>query len=228
MMKKLSIIDEKIISPEDKVSVSEKRVIGRPSIYNLKGELLANEENLVVLNGREFIAQKVLGYHSDLTDSVTNYKDYRVEYFGIGTGGTTGNPPSTVGPFDNDTELTQRVKISNTGVSTETNNYKYIDSGYLKRIRSDGSSNVVPETHEINTATGTEEVIKFTSIQYIMFIQETEPADKPVKFNEAGLYAVKYVNDKPTDEKILFARFTTLDKYLDLKDGLRIEWNILV
>ena len=47
--------------------------------------------------------------------------------------------------------------------------------------------------------------------------------------DEAGLYAVEYDDDgNPTNNKILVARFTTIDKNLGPNDGLRIEWTILV
>jgi len=233
-MRKLIHIDQKIMNPQDKINIedlektskSSKRIIGKPKIYDLDGNLLAEEENLVVLTGREFLAQKLAGIPDENGE---NYLNYDIRYFGIGDGGTEGNPPNTVGPFDNDNELSNRVKISNTGISTSTNSYKYIDNGFLKKITSDGSISIVNETHIINTASGEEEVAKKTGILFKLVIQKDEPADKPVKFNEAALYAVKFDEDgNPTDTKIMFARFTTLDKYLDINDGISIEWTILV
>jgi len=222
-VKTLIHIDEKIIAPNDAVNL--KRVIGKPKIYDLDGNLIAEEENLVVLNGREFLAQKLVGIPNEQED-LTNYK---ITYFGIGTGGTSGTPPNTVGPFDTDTELVNRVKMSTSGISTSTNDFLYIDAGFLKRIESDGSISIGMEEHTINTINGTENVAKYTSITFTMYVQKEEPADKPVRFNEAALYAVKYTDGgEPTDTKILFAKFTTLDKYLDLNDGIKIEWSILV
>jgi len=238
-MKKLNILDSSTLEPEDRVSVLEetstieygnlgnksKRIIGRPKIYDLDGNLLAEEENLVVMGGREIVAALISG-------KSTTLNDYKIAYVGIGTGGTsdTGGVPSTVGPFDNDTRLSNKVRIGSASLSdTNTNDYRYINDGYLKRIEADGSIVVSSEDHTINTASGQTVVSANTVITYNITIQKDEPVDKPVKFNEAGLFAVKYIGDVPSkNDHILFARFTTLDKYLDIHDGIVIEWNILV
>ncbi len=229
---KIMHLDNSVLSPDDSTTVKSiectsdkaRSVIGLPKIYDLKGNLLAEEENLVVLSGREFLAQKLADLALDGYDLTT----YQIRYFGIGTGGTEGTPPATVGPFDTDIELSNKVMISDSGISDSTNDYKYIDGGFLKRIKSDGSIAINQEEHTINTSTGQEIVNKFTAITFNILIQESEPALKPVKFNEASLYAVKYIDGVPTNDKILFARFTTLDKYLDSNDGISIEWSILV
>ena len=229
---KIMHLDNSVLSPDDSTNVKTiectsdkaRSVIGLPKVYDLQGNLLAEEENLVVLSGREFLAQKL----ADLALDGNDLTSYQIRYFGVGIGGTEGTPPVTVGPFDTDLELTSRVKISIAGISDPANDYKYIDAGYLKRINSDGSIVINQEEHTINTNENQVVVNKFTAITFNILIQEDEPAEKPVKFNEASLYAVKYIEGVPTDDKILFARFTTLDKYLDLKDGISIEWSILV
>jgi len=238
-MKKLSILDSSTLEPEDRTSVIEetsmaesgdlgnksKRIVGRPKIFDLDGNLLAEEENLVVMGGREIVAALISGKSPTLND-------YKITYFGIGTGGTSavGGVPSTVGPYDNDSRLAQPVAISRTGLSdTSTNDFKYIHDGFLKRIESDGSIVISAEEHTINTAHGQTQIYANTVITYNLTIKKDEPATKPVKFNEAGLYAVKYTGNTPSkNDHILFARFTTLDKYLDIHDGIIIEWNILV
>jgi hypothetical protein len=238
-MKKIHILDSSTLEPEDRVTVIEetsmvtegdlgnkdKRIIGRPKVYDLDGNLLAEEENLVVMGGREIVAALISGMAPELSN-------YKINYVSIGTGGTDSNNgvPSTVGPFDNDTTLANPVQIGISSDSdTSTNDYKYIGDGYLKRIQSDGSIVVSSEDHLINGPTGQITVSANTVITYNITIQKDEPVDKPVKFNEAGLYAVEYINGIPSKTNhILFARFTTLDKYLDIHDGIIIEWNILV
>ena len=72
-MKKIIHLDKKIITPEDYVKASfhkRKPIIGKPKVF-INGKLVADEENLVVLVGREFFAQKVIGYPATTT------KDYR-------------------------------------------------------------------------------------------------------------------------------------------------------
>ena len=235
MIKNLVHLDKKVLTPHDKAVTTskdtpEKTVIGRPKIYDLKtGELLASEENLVVLTGREFLAQKL----SNLTpNSIYDLRDYEIRYFGIGSGGASGLVASD--PQDTDVDLANPVKFSDTGISSSTNNFRYIKNGYLKRILSEGndvsgSIQIVEETHEVNTAGGSVAVDKFTTIKFTLIIEENEPLNKPFTFNEAGLYAAKYdASGNPTDETILVARFTTIDKNLGFSDGLKIEWSILV
>ena len=228
-MKRIVHIDEKELNPKENISVkrgSPKRFIGLPSVYDLNGNLLAEEENLVVLRGREFLAQKLMQMPSSSGEDLT---EYRLEYFGVGSGGTTsGTTPTTNGPYDNDIDLTSPAVFSTTGINSSLNNYKYIDNGYLKKITSDGSVEIIKEDHTINTSSGNVELQRYTSIKFVIKLTETEPASKPFRFNEAGLYAVKYVNGVPTGDKLLFAKFTTLDKYLDTNDGILIEWHILV
>jgi len=256
-MQKVLHLDEKILKPKDaalsavqvnssslssegaytRLQGIKKSLVGKPKIYDLDGNLLAEEENLVVLSGREFLAQKlalIQGQHA------IDYSNYSITHFGVGDAGTNGGtPPVAVGPFDNDLDLGNRVQIGDMQAGgTEPN---YIDGGFLKKIEFDngdgtlgGEITVVQEDHTINTDQGGEIVVQaVTAIRYTMYLQANEPLVKPFKFNEAGLYAVEYQDDGngnqvPTGNYVLFARFTTLDKYLEAADGIMIEWYILV
>jgi len=229
------VLDSSDLQPEDRTTVlnesttatnKTKSIIGRPKVFDLKGNLLAEEENLVVLGGREIVAAIISGRDPALSK-------YRIEYFAIGTGGTelVSGEPNTVGPFDNDTTLAELVQIGKTTESdTSLNHYKYINDGKYKKIDSDGSVVVTAEEHIINGPDGQITVSARTVVTYNLIIKKDEPVVKPVKFNEAGLFAVEYDDDgKPSkSNQILFARFTTLDKYLDILDGIVIEWSILV
>jgi len=234
--RKLVHIDKKVLQPSERFCTQDvesfqnpKGIIGKPKIYDFDGNLLAEEENLVVLAGREFLAQKLLAQAVDSNFDLTKYD---IRYFGIGNGGTNdGDTPSTVGPFDTDLDLSSPVKFTDTGgdINSSTNDYKYISDGYLKKILSDGGMEIIQEEHTVNTENGNVVIQKYTSIKFTLKIQMEEPAVKPFKFNEAGLYAVEYdSNGIPTSNKVLFARFTTLDKYLDSNDGIIIEWHVLV
>jgi hypothetical protein len=248
-MKKLVHLDEKILKPGDRQtskgsksssnvenipsrSSLQKSVVGRPRIYDLKGNLLADEENLVVLLGREYLAQLLAMRPGD---NPVDYTSYKIQYFGVGDGGTSDDcPPQTIGPYDDDTDLVHRVVIKDPLAGGDYPDY--IDDGKLKRIELDGEITIKSEEHTINTNTGGQTVVNaFTAVKYTMYLQPDEtPKDDPnnygyFKFNEAGLYAVRYdSNGQPTNDYILFARFTTLDKYLETADGIMIEWYVLV
>jgi len=248
-------LDEKVLKPEDKqgtgsLAISKvdsstledipfrhnfgKTIIGKPKVYDLKGNLLADETNLVVLIGREYLAQLLAGLTGD---NPNDYTDYKVTYFGVGDGGTSNDcPPTTIGPYDDDTDLQNRVVIKEPTVEGPPN---YIDGGRLKRIEyiddhgnTQGEITIKLEEHTINTNTGGQQVVyAYTAVRYTMYLMPDEtPKDNGFfKFNEAGLFAVKYdANGDPTNDYILFARFTTLDKYLETNDGIMIEWYILV
>jgi len=235
-VQKLVHIDRKILTPTDGVKTTfgksskvPKGIIGKPKVFDLKGNLLAEEENLVVLVGREFLAQKLMSMAVGAGNDLVNHE---IRYFGIGSGGTLGGAtPSTIGPFDTDLNLSVPTKFTAVGgdINSSANNYQYIDQGYLKRIESDGSIAIIQEEHTVNTESGNVTIQKYTSVKFTLKIDIHEPATKPFKFNEAGLYAVEMIGGVPSpSEKILFARFTTLDKYLDTNDGIIIEWHVLV
>jgi len=285
-MRTVTHLDEKILAPRDSVGGKpmkasalrpnglSKSVIGRPKIYDLKGNLLAEEENLVVLLGREYLAQKLSGavpigavesptYPPDTPNmcigdttgvnrTFVDYTNYQITHFGVGQGGTNDEcPPTAIGPYDNDCDLEMPVKL---GDPTVGNIGDYVSDGYLKKITftdpsngNQGSITIESEEHTINIgdtrldpndiATGEIQVDAYTAIKYTLFLepgQANENGD-PFKFNEAALYAVRYENGVPAvnpttgeTDKVIFARFTTLDKYLEVTDGIMIEWYILV
>jgi len=233
--KNIHYVDKKIVTPEEKFSTGfdrpSKTVVGRPKIYNLAtGELIASEENLVVLKGREFIAQKMAG----LTSGGVDYSAYQIRYFGVGSGATETSD-GVQDPNDDDTALSNALKFSTSGINTDSNDYRYIKDGYYKRILSttndsSGDIQILQEAHEVNTSDGNSKTVNaYTEIKFTLIIEKDELVDKPVDFNEAALYAVKFDDDgKPTNDDIMVAKFTTTTKSLGPNDGLRIEWSILV
>jgi hypothetical protein len=256
--KHLVHLDEKVIKPNDKVGSSvvlsqdsaqelqdakiqrpiSKPIIGRPRVYDLEGNLLASEENLVVLVGREVLAQLIAGTQGSNPE---DYTSYRITHFAVGDGGTTDTcPPNVNGPFDDDTDLEHKVVIKDPIAGGQYPNYA--GDGYFKLIEANdgagspqGEISVLNEEHTINVPGGGQLVVHaYTAVRYRMYLQPTEPKDKPFKFNEAGLYAMEWRYDsqlseeRPTGNYRLFARFTTLDKYLEAADGIMIEWYILV
>lgn len=279
-------LDEKILKPEDRTKSGSlvgsrvstvdareglrpngllKSLVGKPRIYDLKGNLLAEEENLVVLKGREYLAQLVAnmapvgashcGSQTPIgaTPTACDYGKYIITHFAVGTGGTNGDcPPVANGPYDNDIGLAEPRELF--PVTGEESAYlRIVDGGppVLKDItHSGGSIEVTSEQHTINLDLNGGEVVEaYTAIRYTMYINPGEstqdpnggPNSFPFRFNEAGLYAVKQdsngnaldendaiITDDRAAKHLLFARFTTLDKYLEEADGIMIEWYILV
>ena len=186
--------------------------------------------NLVLLRGREFLAQKL----ADVPQSSTvDNRHYKIRYFGYGSGGAqegTGTVPNKMGPFDDDTGLYAPAHFAS-GSSDADTQYKYIQDGYLKLIRTDyGKIAIEEEAHTINKGTGTsgtgtgtsvESIVnRYTAIKYTMFIMShefiklsTEGAvtDNPFAFNEAALYAVAM--EEILNEDGTMARRPDLEKF---------------
>lgn len=166
--------------------------------------------NLVLLSGREFLAQKLADVY---LGNPKNYLDYRIRYFAYGRGGAqegTGTVPNKKGPFDDDTGLYGIANFS-TGSTDADTNFMYINNGKFKNILADdGKITIEKEKHVINkgaitagtsTSTSTEITVeRYTAIKYTMWITSHEfikPSTAgavdgtPFPFNEAALYAVR-------------------------------------
>lgn len=166
--------------------------------------------NLVLLQGREFLAQKLSGVPQSQD---IDHRDYEIRYFGFGKGGAqegTGTVPNKMGPFDDDLGLYAPGHFAS-GSSDRNSQFQYIHNGTLKRIRSNqGTIAIVEEEHTINKgqnvagtnldSSTTLVVSRYTAIKFTMYIESHEfikPAlegavsDLPYPFNEAALYAVK-------------------------------------
>jgi len=276
MIKRVSNVDEKVVadealtsslgegglSPEEIGKHYAKPVRGYVVITdNDTGEVLETP-NLVLLSGREFLAQKLADTagSSLLPSSTDDLTKYKIRYFGVGIGGAdTAEQPNKVGPFDNDLDLKLPGKFADDSSDTDdypdyNKRFQYIHKGKYKKIQSDtsGSIEIVKEIHEIVVNGETIKVPAFTTIKYTMVVRKDElykevDESGPFAFNEAALYAVEYedtvidgVNysipkgsdnsaaSRYTANSRMFARFTTLTKWLEINDSLRIEWYILV
>ncbi len=205
-------------------------------------EIIETTQNLVLLSGREFLAQKLADVNSSIITKELALeqimKNFQIRYFGVGMGGATQTTiASKVGPYLNDLDLNIGVQIF--GSNSSNNNYEYIHNGKMKRILKDGSIEILGEEHLLSIDGNIFPMEANTTIKFTLHISENEMVQKPFCFNEAALYAVDMdsENDVPrgvtSSDKfdagyITFARFTTLNKYIEENDSLTIEWYILV
>jgi len=271
MVKLHAHVDEKVLTPTDVGVISKedldkhynKPVRGYVVISNERTGEVIETPNLVVLSGREFLAQKlsdVVGA-SHLPSSTKDLSKFKIRYFGVGTGGAdTSTQPTKIGPFDNDMDLAISGKFADVSLDHEgTLNYnerfQYIHDGKMKKIQSgEGAAiRIVDENHTI-LINGVEITIEaYTTIKYTLIVNSGELYKEttergPFAFNEAALYAVEHSilstggneYDVPAhsgsgteDSRYhadyrMFARFTTLTKWLEVNDSLKIEWYILV
>jgi len=260
----IAYVDSKNVCPKDKICGSmdesefnkhyNKPIRGEVVISNARTGEVIERPNLVLLSGREFIAQKLANISSDTLinlegDSEDTLENYKIRYFGIGSGGASPlDGTNKVGPYDSDVDLVSRQKFNNMQPSENSGDagVQYLHEGYLKHIQSDnGRIEIISEKHTIDNNTGQDVYINaMTTIKYTLFIKQEElfKESKPFPFNEAALYAVEYddegklpkANSKEGKENSIwnaryrtFARFTTSTKLLEHTDSLKIEWYIL-
>ncbi len=270
MYKKILHVDEKVLTPEDAVKSNltpeeigkhyAKPVRGYAVISNADGDVLETP-NLVLLSGREFLAQKLADVTGEslLPAGSLDLTKFKIRYFGVGTGGAdTADQPNKIGPFDNELDLKTPGKFADDSIDNDSTlnmgqRYQYIQDGQLKKIQSDGGLiEIVQESHDIVIDGQDVTIDAFTTIKYTMFVTKTElykEVDQlgPFAFNEAALYTVEHEDDTTTGSTYsvpaktdgtvtsryaanyrAFAKFTTLTKWLEIEDSLRIEWYILV
>lgn len=277
MIKNISHVDEKMLSDkalsakiDDPLNDLTLEEIGKHYAKPIRGYVVISNDrtgeiietpNLVLLSGREFIAQKIADIASDglVPASSVDMTNFKIRYFGVGIGGAdTSAQPNKVGPFDNDIDLNIPGKFADSSVSTDetrlmSQKYQYIHDGRMKKIESDhGSIKIVKEDHNILISGQEVEIEAYTTIKYTMIVKSSElykesAESGPFAFNEAALYAVdhetiinsgiEYSIPRSTDGTLLsryatnyraFARFTTITKWLEINDSLKIEWYILV
>ena len=250
MLQKITLVDEKNLTPSDLFwsefpeADHSKPEIGRVQITNLGTGEITKVNNLVLLAGREVLAKKLLGFENDIP--------YNIRYFQVGSGGCdVGTTPSKIGPYDDDTMLYDAVPFS-TGNNLANGAYKYIHNGKSKLIYADGGNiELIDEEHSINTIDSdgnqvNKTITAKTTLKFTMIVKKDECnpdsgyPTRVFRFNEAALLMV---NTDPSDSNIpygasndekfnanstIFARFTTLNKYLEATDDLKIEWFILV
>lgn len=269
MQQKIAHVDEKVLSFEDKASISPeeiskhyaKPIRGYAVISDNKTGEVIETPNLVLLSGREYIAQKIADVSSlsKLPESALDLSQFKIRYFGVGTGGAdTASQPNKVGPFDNDLDLNLPGKFADSSISTDESltipqKYQYLHDGRMKKILSDqGNIEILKEDHVIVISGQEITVEAYTTIKYTLIVNANElykeaSESGPFAFNEAALYAVHHenitsgqdtysvpadvdgvINSKYNASYKTFARFTTITKWLELNDSLKIEWYILV
>ena len=87
---------------------------------------LVGRHNLVLYNGREWLAQRIVDRNNS---NVTSTKDEYINWFGLGDGGVIpGDPFNPMPPIINETELKSRIMINATDSSAA--DYHAVSPGY--------------------------------------------------------------------------------------------------
>jgi len=183
--------------------------------------------NLVVFEGREFIASKV----SNLESAGIDNSSRRIAYFGVGSGGADKSDSSVrYGPTLDDTDLREPKRFTDSGINTSDNGYKYMKDGFLKKLDKENSK-IEAESHEyVNKDGDTVTDDRNTVVHYTIKIEKEEMLEETFVFNEAGLYTMDYDGEgNPINgSEKLFARLTTSNKEKERNEAILIEWYVLV
>jgi hypothetical protein len=114
---------------------SERRPIGEVHVFEIddKGKKqLVRKNNLVVYNGREALAQMLIGKNNSSSLNAPDSKDHFLSWFGLGDGGVlSADPLDPIPPTLTNTGLNSEVMIS----ATDSSNADYhllSESGYSK------------------------------------------------------------------------------------------------
>lgn len=106
------------IKPKGYVEIFEQELDGKTK--------LLGKHNLVLYNGREWLAQRMVNKNN--ANVTSTYSDY-ISWFGLGDGGvTSGDPFSPLSPVITDTDLASRVMINTSDSSSA--DYHVVSSGY--------------------------------------------------------------------------------------------------
>jgi hypothetical protein len=133
-----------------KISLN-KPIRGFVNVY-LNGELVEKQlENLVILDGRMFVLQKIFNLYN-ATGGDEDYRSWAISYFGVGAGGTeisSTGVVSLLGPSLEDSSLYDPIRI------------KPGDSSYLDSPRMSITGTVTKNGTDIVSGTDTEFLSQF-------------------------------------------------------------------
>lgn len=188
------------------------------------GDLHYSGPNLIVGQGRAFVAQKIFNVPGE-----NNYLSYQVSHFAVGAGGATVNNDVVTlrGPYICDTCLTRPIALMSAylnepgGIVGDPNNL-YNFTGAVKPIALDGSITIENSEFTDNVQSCTHG----TKVKCTCVIPPGEPSGlitgQSVPISEAGLYFVA-ANEQPK----MFAHVCFAPKWKEFESSLIIQWYIL-
>ena len=188
-------------------------------------ELFFEGSNMVVAQGRYFVAQKIFG----IGDTGTDYRDYLITHFSVGAGGATvdGDAVTLLGPHICDTSVYKPIGLGSTHNEPGMYDNSSLSDDLKELYTSYGA------VRPIDSVTLVEEDYEETGVpcQYKTKVKcecIVGPGDPPalqingyVPISEAGLYFV-HGNDAK-----LFAHVCFPPKYKELESTLIIDWYVL-
>lgn len=225
------MLDEKIIyrdeyrifdKLESEMNKGARGPLGFVQIYlqTKRGLVYDEGSNLVIAQGREFVAQRIFNTYAYSGGSRPNWTSYVISHFAIGSGGSTIVGPSYTlnGPYICDTQLLTAISLGTVGYLTEPGSTTLA----AKPITADSGS-IILESQAYSG--GSSSCTNYTKVKCTCIVPNGEPTSLPaggtVKVDEAGLYFVSGTTAK------LFSHICFAPKWKEKESTLTIVWYIL-
>ena len=184
--------------------------------------------NLVVAQGREFVAQKLFNTNLFEGGNRQDFRNYNISHFAIGSGGASASGASytLLGPYICDNALNQPIQLGNTSYLDEPSNHNsgdniHVYSDAVKPISTDGE--IILESDDYGGGACT----FYTKVKCVCKIPAGEPSGilsgESVQVSEAGLYFV----DQTTEDVKMFSHICFPPKWKEKESDLTINWYIL-
>jgi len=178
--------------------------------------------NLVTAQGREYVAQRVFNSYAYSGGSRSNWTNYIISHFAVGSGGSvvTGSPPVVTlnGPYICDTGLITATSLGITGYLTEPGGTTLA----VKAITASGGTTYLEST---TYSGGGSSCTYYTKMKCTCIVPSGEPSSlapgATTKIDEAGLYFVSGSTAR------LFSHICFAPKWKEKESVLTIQWYIL-
>lgn len=186
--------------------------------------------NMTIATGREFSAQAVFK-KNNVSSTLGNIQNYKVDSFGIGSGGSTivgSNNVTLNGPSLCDSGLYAPIQINTSCLASKNNDNEVVDRT-VKKIESSitgqtpGSITIEnPTTWDFDECSSQ----YFTVVKNSCIITSGEPSflnpGESVKMDEAMLFLTD-----DADNVLPFAHICFPPKYIELETEFTIEWYVI-
>jgi len=203
---------------------SSNGLIGWAKIFlQTKNGLIYDEEsNLVISQGREYVAQRVFNSNTYSGGSRPDWRGYVISHFAVGSGGSTiSGSPSTItlnGPYICDTSLLSTTSLGITGYLTEPSGTTLA----VKPIISSGGSVYLESA---SYSGGGVSCTNYTKMKCTCIVPSGEPSTLApggtTRIDEAGLYFASGLTP------LLFSHICFAPKWKEKESTLTIQWYIL-
>lgn len=185
--------------------------------------------NLIVAQGREFVAQKIFNTYSTESGTRTNLTGYTISGFAVGSGGATidAGEVTLAGPAVGDTGLYESIGLGNSDYLEEPANNEDATESPIVHTYDDCVKPITDDSGSVYLQAVSYEGTSdwYTTMKCTCELPAGEPsqigAGESVQINEAGLYIVSGTTAK------MFSHICFPPKFKEKESAITIIWYIL-